>query len=82
MGKGNQYNSAEASFYKLLCRGVRLEDGSVKATVKPEEVDRSDMLALSPPSLIKFFIVHKSDVRSNTFFFSPSPCQTLKSLDM
>lgn len=26
-------------------------------------------LTLSPPSLIKFFIVHESDVRSNTIFF-------------
>ena len=30
---------------KLLCSGQRLEDGTVKASVKPVEVDRTDMLA-------------------------------------
>jgi len=30
---------------KLLCRGVRREDGSVEASVQPTEIDRSDMLA-------------------------------------
>ena len=40
-----QAAAARGKVIKLLCRGVRLEDGSVRATVKPEEVDRSDMLA-------------------------------------
>lgn len=30
---------------KLLCKGTRAEDGTVVATVKPEEVPKSDMLA-------------------------------------
>ncbi|MBR6529307.1 MAG: homoserine dehydrogenase [Firmicutes bacterium] len=30
---------------KLLCKGTRDEDGSVKASVKPEEVPKGDMLA-------------------------------------
>jgi len=30
---------------KLLCKGNRAEDGSVIATVKPEEVEKTDMLA-------------------------------------
>lgn len=30
---------------KLLCKGTRAEDGTVIATVKPEEVPKSDMLA-------------------------------------
>lgn len=30
---------------KLLCKGVRREDGTVEASVQPTEIDRSDMLA-------------------------------------
>ena len=30
---------------KLLCKGVRNEDGSVEATVSPVEVSRDDILA-------------------------------------
>lgn len=30
---------------KLLCRGIRMEDGSIRATVRPEAVAKSDMLA-------------------------------------
>ncbi len=37
--------AARGKIIKLLCRGVRLADGSVKASVQPEEIDRSDMLA-------------------------------------
>ena len=37
--------AAKGKVIKLLCRGVRLEDGSVKASVQPTEVDRNDMLA-------------------------------------
>jgi len=37
--------AARGKVIKLLCRGVRLEDGSVKASVQPTEVDRTDMLA-------------------------------------
>ena len=37
--------AAEGKIIKLICRGVRLEDGSVRASVQPEAIDRSDMLA-------------------------------------
>lgn len=33
------------SVIKLLCKGIRTEDGNVKATVRPEEVAKGDMLA-------------------------------------
>ena len=36
---------ARGNVIKLLCKGTRTEDGQVKATVKPEEVPKGDMLA-------------------------------------
>jgi homoserine dehydrogenase len=37
--------AAKGKVIKLLCKGIRLADGTVQASVQPTEIDRSDMLA-------------------------------------